>query len=285
MGVLDPHVTEEEFEEWQRSHFEPLKRRADKLLKKSEAESYVADHGKQHEGINGTLSDQAAKLRRGLEEIRATKEGITSGVKKLESHLNGNLGERLAPLFRDQLSQIDGKFTQQTKATAEGSARLLTEMRAEQQACLKQMEANLNDQRTQSKSGQEEFARLLAAMRSEGQEHLKQMEANLDQQRKQIEAAEEESGRLLKKMSEERQRGAELIAQAVEAVQTNMEKCQRLQQAVAEVSEACQKDAAVAGASAREIAARLAGCETFLGRVRWLLRGGPKTDEITNEQG
>lgn len=283
MAVYHNHVTEGEFDDWKNSRFRPLRTKVDKLQESAvEFEGYVELNDKQHGEIYAMLAAQVAELRRGLEESRVTQ---ARGFETLETHLNGNLGERLTKrltlLFCEQLSQIDGKFAQQTKATAEGSAQLLTEMRAEQQACLKQMEANLNDQRTQSKSVQEEFARLLTAMRSERQEHLKQMEASLDLQRKQIEAAEEASGRLLKKMSGERQQGEELIARGVQAVQTNTEKCQRLQQAVAEVGEACQKDAAVAGDSAREIAARLAGCETFWGRLRWLLRGGPKNHEST----
>ena len=110
MGLTDSHVTDAEFEEWQYSDFEPL------IQKAGRVERCVKSHSKQLKMINDKLNDQAAELRRALAEIRATQERITSGFKKLESHLNGNLGERLAPLFRKQLTQIDRKLDKQSGA-------------------------------------------------------------------------------------------------------------------------------------------------------------------------
>lgn len=110
MGWIPPFHTEEEFTEWQNSDFNTV------IQAVANCERCVANHSKQLKMINAKLNDQAAELRRALAEIQATQERMTKGFQQLESHLDGNLGERLAPLFREQLRQIDRKLGKQSGA-------------------------------------------------------------------------------------------------------------------------------------------------------------------------
>jgi len=253
MGLLDSHVTDEELEDWKNSEFVPLGHKVDKLQHSAgKFEGYVKDHGKQHEEIKATLKDQANELCRAFVEIAAAQVAITSGFNKLEFHLN-NLGERLSPLFREHLTQIDAKLNQQLAEFNKQVCAAQTEFDSRMQ----KIDAKLNKQLGEFESRRDEIQNL----------------------HKQACSAQTEFAASIHKLGEEWQKRNKSLAELAQTTQTHMEKCQQLQQEIAETGNTCHNDAVDAASSAKEIAAQLSGCNTFFGRLRWLLRGPSRNHE------
>ena len=282
MAIYHPHVTEEEFENWKNAHFQPFLDRVG-----SREKELVA----QKDQLN-KLAPELEKAQQELATLQANMSEALGTLAKLEELLDSGLHDRLAPLFQEQLGEIDKKLDvlrRLEQSTQQQSAEVAAACKACEaiQKTLRNLESSLQQWGKQTRAALEEEIAAASAKLTQGLAEVRQAQeetrAACDSAREAMAGCSQSLAGA--KAESEAAGGAATSARAARGnAQQAAQDCTVIRDGLVKqqddmkrelVSLKSQADAATltAAKTTQEATAFMAGCDTFWGRLCWLLRG------------